>query len=144
NSLRLTGFRPVAFLEEDFSVFCRFTLRKSRIKTYREQASGALRACTPLLTAAAEWSLIHRYTLLTRFSRAFAYGGVMLQPSAAAVPFRRRSTLSCLHFLCVAIFCVTTILVAAQSAAPKAQINDPALDARIDAVLHRMTLEEKV
>jgi len=68
----------------------------------------------------------------------------MLRPPAAAAPFRRRGTLSYLHFMCAAILCATTIFVAAQTASPKAQINDPALDARIDAVLRQMTLEEKV
>jgi len=64
----------------------------------------------------------------------------------AAAPLERRGTLfhHILQFSCAAIFCVTTVIVAAQNAAPKAQIADPAIDARIDAVLHRMTLEEKV
>ena len=60
-----------------------------------------------------------------------------------------RAVRSCLRFLSVLLLCALLPITAiAQSAMPAPSqpdgINDPALDAKIEAILQQMTLEEKV
>jgi len=71
-------------------------------------------------------------------------------PPAAAPSSRKRGVLAhqilppVLRSVGAAILSITTIVIAAQHASAQAQISDPSVDARIEAVLRGMTLEEKV